>query len=210
MSRKRVLTLQSRQLSQGEQVEPKRTRHSRLSPSANGGRLKQGPLPSPVTHKESTGDASDQYKEGTQSPPASHKPSQTAKAGGLSSPPSDTQPFSQFVYPPESRTYAVEDEEGEEVWGYMVPMDSKGGDVMVLRRRAACPVPSALVGQTNGKDSVKKDEFKNQEEKYEQEKQDRGVPAGGYLIGRHRECGKWRRCMHVLERSLTVVLQTRS
>ncbi|KAH6839673.1 hypothetical protein BKA58DRAFT_455489, partial [Alternaria rosae] len=132
--------------SQGEEAEPKRTRHSRLSPPPNG-RLKQGPLPSPVTHKESTGDASEGYKEGTQSPPPS-KPSQAR--GGLSSPPSDTQPFSQFVYPPDSRTYAVEDEEEEEVWGYLVPMDGRDKDVLVLRRRQACPVPQALVGQTEG------------------------------------------------------------
>ena len=72
----------------------------------------------------------------------------------------------------------------------MVPMDSSSGDVMVLRRRQACPVPSALVAQTNGKEHVSKGEFKGQEEKYEQEKQERGIPAGGYLIGRHRECGK--------------------
>jgi len=122
------------------------------------------------------------------SPPPGGRPSQAC--GGLSSPPSDTQPFSQFIYPPENRTYAVEDEEGEEVWGYLVPMDASAGDVMVLRRRQACPVPQALVGKTDGKQRVSKGEYKGQEEKYENEKQERGVPAGGYLIGRHRECGK--------------------
>lgn len=174
--------------SQGEQVDPKRTR---LSPPPSHGRLKQGPLPSPVTHKESTGDASEGYKDNTQSPDPV-RPSQTDRKecgpGGLSSPPSDTQPFSQFVYPPQNRTYAVADEEKEEVWGYLVPMDSRGGDVMVLRRRQGCPVPTALVGKTNGKDCVSKDEYLSQEERYENEKQERGVAAGGYLIGRHREC----------------------
>jgi serine/threonine-protein kinase Chk2 len=144
-------------------------------------------LPSPVTHKESTEDASEAYKEGTQSPLPS-KPSQAC--GGLSSPPSDTQPFSQFVYPPDNRTFAVQDEEDEEVWGYLVPMEGQDKDVLVLRRRQACPVPQALVGQTEGKERVSKEEYKGQEEKYEKEKQERGVPAGGYLIGRHRECGK--------------------
>jgi serine/threonine-protein kinase Chk2 len=185
-----VLTIQTQQYSQGEQVDPKRTRHSRLSPPPTNGRLKQGPLPSPVTNKASTGDASEAYKESTQSPsPASQAVRSPRGPGGLS-PPSDTQPFSQFVYPPENRTYAVDNEEGEEVWGYLVPMDSRGGDVMVLRRREACPVPGALVGKTNGKDTVPKGEYKEQEENYENEKQERGVPAGGYLIGRHRECGK--------------------
>ncbi|KAI4625006.1 uncharacterized protein J4E87_005487 [Alternaria ethzedia] len=178
--------LKRNRYSQGEEAEPKRTRHSRLSPPPNG-RLKQGPLPSPVTHKESTGDASEGYKEGTQSPPPS-KPSQAR--GGLSSPPSDTQPFSQFVYPPDSRTYAVEDEEEEEVWGYLVPMDGRDKDVLVLRRRQACPVPQALVGQTEGTERVPKEEYKQQEDRYEKEKQERGVPAGGYLIGRHRECDR--------------------
>jgi serine/threonine-protein kinase Chk2 len=88
----------------------------------------------------------------------------------------------------------VDDEEGEEVWGYLVPMDARGGDVLVLRRRQACPVPTTLVGKTNGKDSVPKTEFKEQEENYENEKQEHGVPAGGYLIGRHRECGKLLSC----------------
>ncbi|CAA9964611.1 hypothetical protein CFE70_008359 [Pyrenophora teres f. teres 0-1] len=174
--------------SQGEQNEPKRNRQSRLSPPPPNSRLKQGPLPSPVTNKESTGDASDKYKEATVSPPPGPRPSQAR--GGLSSPPSDTQPFSQFSYPAEKRTYAVEDEEGEEVWGYLVPMDASAGDVMVLRRRQACPVPQALVGKTDGKQSVTKGEYKGQEEKYEKEKQERGVPAGGYLIGRHRECDR--------------------
>lgn len=57
-----MLTGQLMQPSQGEQVEPKKARTSRLSPIPHS-RLKQGPLPSPVTHKEST--ASDDYKEGT-------------------------------------------------------------------------------------------------------------------------------------------------
>jgi serine/threonine-protein kinase Chk2 len=193
-----VLTVQLQQHSQGEQVDPKRTRHSRLSPPPTNGRLKQGPLPSPVTNKESTGDASGCYKEGTQSPPPG-RPSQAVRSprapGRLSSPPSDTQPFSQFRLP-ENRLYAVDDEEGEEVWGYLVPMDSRGGDVMVLRRRAACPVPTTLVGKTSGKDTVPEGEYKGQEENYEHEKQERGVPAGGYLIGRHRECGRLRLYMH--------------
>jgi serine/threonine-protein kinase Chk2 len=198
-----VLTLQLHlQYSQGEQVDPKRTR---LSPPPPNGRLKQGPLPSPVTHKESTSDASEAHKEGTQSPKPNQPahPSQAARGpGGLSSPPSDTQPFSQFVYPPESRTYAVDDEEAEEVWGYLVPMDSRAGDVMVLRRRQACPVPTTRVGKTNGIDKVDKEEFKAQEEQYENEKQEHGLPAGGYLVGRHRECGKsWQRMHSTLHRA---------
>ncbi|KAF2832194.1 Pkinase-domain-containing protein [Ophiobolus disseminans] len=177
--------------SQGEQIEPKKARHGRLSPPAS--RLKQGPLPSPVTHKESTDDT----KEGTVSPPQNGRQAPNSQAvrspkgpAGLSSPPSDTQAFSQFVYPPVNRTYAVEDEEGEEVWGYLVPMDDDSGKVMVLRRRAACPVNPQMVGRTNGREKVPQGEYKRQEEEYEKEKQENGLTAGGYLIGRHRECDR--------------------
>jgi serine/threonine-protein kinase Chk2 len=121
-------------------------------------------------------------------------PSQAVRSpkgpGGIS-PPSDTQPFSQFVYPPVNRTYAVEDEQSEGVWGYLIPMDDDQAKVMVLRRREACPIPTSLVGKTNGREKVPKGEYKKQEEEYEYLKQENGVTAGGYLIGRHRECGMW-------------------
>lgn len=91
-----------------------------------------------------------------------------------------------------SRAYAVDDEEAEEVWGYLVPFDDHAGKVTVLRRRDACPVPTTRVGRTNGRDPVAQGEYKRQEEDYEQEKADYGINAGGYLIGRHRECGRLR------------------
>lgn len=176
-----------------------------MSPPISQSRIKQGQLPSPITHKEST--ASEGYKEGTVSPP-SGRPSQPVRSprgpGGLSSPPSETQAtqaFSQFVYPPDSRAYAVDDEEGKEVWGYLLPMEDRSTDtstkVMVLCRREACPVPTTLVGKQKKQPS--KGEYKEQEENYENEKQEKGVPAGGYLIGRHRECGKsFHVCPHIL------------
>jgi hypothetical protein len=190
---RRVLTNDGQQ-SQGEVVEPKKARHGRLSPAAPS-RLKQGQLPSPVTQKESTASsAADGFKEGTATPPPQARAVRSPRGpAGLSSPPSDTQAFSQFVYPPESRTYAVADEEGEDVWGYLVPIDDHSGKVMVLRRRDACPVPQALVGQASGHDCVPRREFTRQEEHYEEEKTEHGINAGGYLIGRHRECGTLRR-----------------
>lgn len=203
-----MLTGQLMQHSQGEQVEPKRTRHTRLSPIP-GSRIKQGQLPSPITNKAST--ASDGYKERTESPPKA-RPSQVNGSqavrsprgpGGLSSPPSDTQPFSQFVYPPGNRTYAVDDEEGEEVWGYLVPTgDHAADEPMVLRRREGCPVPQDLVGKAKGRTS--RGEYKDQEEHYEDAKQENGVPAGGYLIGRHRECGRFCVTLHVSTTLLTL------
>lgn len=74
----------------------------------------------------------------------------------------------------------------------MVPMDdhTSNGNVMVLRKRAACPVSQDIVGRTTGKERVDKEEYKRQEEEYEQEKQQQGINAGGYLIGRHRECDR--------------------
>jgi serine/threonine-protein kinase Chk2 len=84
----------------------------------------------------------------------------------------------------------VEDEEGEGVWGYLVPLDHKSGDVLVLKRRSSCPVPESRVGNSNGRERVPRNTFKQQEENYESEKQRHGTVAGGYLIGRHPECGE--------------------
>lgn len=185
------------QPSQGDQVEAKRIRGQRqLSPGDPHPHIKQGQLPSPITHKESTG-TDDERKEGTVTPPPQSQAKYSQARNGLSSPPSDkqsdTQAFtqhSQFVYPPQARSYAVDDEEGEQVWGYLVPLDDQAGDVMVLRQRAACPVPENIIGPKSGTEKASKHEYQKQEEKYEKEKAENGVTAGGYLIGRHRECGK--------------------
>jgi len=109
----------------------------------------------------------------------------------VSSPVSDTQPFSQFVYPPAAISYEVEDEEGEGVWGYLVPSGGAAIEPLILRRKAACPVPQSITGQTDGKKKVSKNAYRKQEEDYEKEKVNAGVVASGYLIGRHPECGKW-------------------
>ena len=187
------------QQSQGEHVEPKKPRRSGQedqSPSKDpNAHLKQGQLPSPITQVGSN--VTDEGKEGTVTPPnrrtESTIPSQirTPPGGvnGLSSPPQDTQPFSQYV---SNKTYAVDDEEGEGVWGYLVPLDTRSGEVLVLRRRSACPVPSTMVGRTSGREKVSKKTFEKQEEKYEKEKANHGVTSGGYLIGRHPECGESR------------------
>jgi serine/threonine-protein kinase CHEK2 len=154
----------------------------------------QHALPSPVTHKESTdGDA---VKLGSETPPlqpqqratpdpSPMQPSQQ-KFSGLSSPPGDTQPFSQFL-PPAPISYEVEDEEAEGVWGYLVPVTGVSEPV-VLRQREACPVPAAETGGTNGKQRVGKKHWRKKEEQYEKDKDLKGTPAGGYLIGRHPEC----------------------
>ena len=150
-------------------------------------------LPSPVTRKASN--STEEHT--TRTPPVNsqtdrqHTPSSSPVASGLNSPPSDTQPFSQYL-PPPPISYEVEDEEAEGVWGYLIPTDGGPGnnDAMVLQKRAACPVPQSIVGKSSGKHQVAKDEYQQQEDNYEKEKAEKGVPAGGYLIGRHPECGK--------------------
>jgi serine/threonine-protein kinase Chk2 len=143
-------------------------------------------LPSPDTRiasnsNESNLTASSGVSEKRESSPSA--------AAGLHSPPSDTQPYSQFL-PPPPISYEVEDEEAEGVWGYLVPLDGVS-EPLVLRRRAACPVPQTKVGRTDGKSAVSRDEYLKQEESYEEEKAEKGIPAGGYLIGRHPECGQY-------------------
>lgn len=159
-------------------------------------------LPSPLTHQEST--TTEEYKELTASPPEG-RPSQIRhrtppisspphNTQGLSSPPSDTQAFSQFVIPPKSFSHEVEDEEAEGVWGYLVPIDTVVGDTLVCRARAACPAPHP--NDDFGKGTRKRAKgqngavsFRAEEKRYEQEKLVKGFPGGGYLIGRHPECG---------------------
>lgn len=142
-------------------------------------------------------------KDGTMTPMAQkqHHPAQQPQtprsntpptAVGLSSPPDDTQAFSQFIYPPKGLAYEVEDEEAEGVWGYLIPAAGTDGDVLVLRKRAACPVSLSSTGKKDGHQKVGKHHYKKQEEQYEERKADSGVPASGYLIGRHQECGKHR------------------
>lgn len=173
-------------------LQKKPRRSERLKPNSQAAEKNvQTHLPSPVTRK-----ASNSTEERTTPPSQSQRqhqltPDKSPIQSGLNSPPSDTQPYSQFLTPPPI-SYEVEDEEAEGVWGYLIPVDGDLGNnkALVLKKRAACPVPQTRVGRTTGKHSVDKSEYKDQEEDYEKEKADKGVPAGGYLLGRHLECGK--------------------
>ncbi|KAL8873913.1 MAG: hypothetical protein Q9174_000689 [Haloplaca sp. 1 TL-2023] len=159
-------------------------------------------LPSPLTHREST--ATEEYKEATASPvegrpsqinhrsPVSSPPLNTQ---GLSSPPSDTQPFSQFVYPPSAFPIDEEDEELAGVWGYLVPADSIFGNTLIMKKRTACPAPYPEDSFGQGSKKRAKGHCGNrsyvaEEKDYEKTKRDMGFPAGGYLIGRHPECDR--------------------
>lgn len=187
--------------STGEVNETKKPRRSaRLTNVLNEDETEpvtQGGLPSPVTRKQT----SDDGKARTVSPPAKPVDSRQQRAtpesspihasqrnNGLSSPPSDTQPYSQFLAPSQY-AYEVEDEEGEGVWGYLVPITGFH-EPLVLKKRAACPVPPNLKGEAGGRDKVSKKHWTDSEEIYEAEKATNGIPAGGYLVGRHPECDR--------------------
>lgn len=148
-----------------------------------------------MTHKESTVTETFE-KEGTATPPEGrpsqirhHSPVSSPQLQPFSSPPSDTQPLSQFVYPP--HTNAIENEEAEGIWGYLLPLDARFGEKLILKKRNACPAPIdnlAVASACARPEKVKGDPAKG-EKSYESVKRKRGFPAGGYLIGRHPECG---------------------
>ncbi|KAH7376273.1 kinase-like domain-containing protein [Plectosphaerella cucumerina] len=147
-------------------------------------------LPSPVTHVTNA-ESDELYKEGTATPPEG-RPSQVQKdesqANALSSPPQDTQAFSQFPGEvKDSLSEEVEDEVKEGVWGYLFPLDTKYGRPLVMKKRSACPMPDALESMSSDSDKKGKSPLKKEEQAYERTKI-KGVPSGGYLIGRHPEC----------------------
>ena len=147
-----------------------------------------------MTHQEST--ATETYKEPTASPPGG-RPSQirqqTPQASPtlalLSSPPADTQPFSQFIYPPRDLGDDVEDEVAEGTWGYLFPVNPEHGQKLVLKKRTFCPAPvrPLQIGIATVR-TITNQSFVKDEEDYEREKLKQGFAASGYLIGRHPEC----------------------
>lgn len=102
----------------------------------------------------------------------------------------DTQAFpaSQFVDAHGALSEEVEDEVKEGVWGYLFPVNpQQNGRCIVLKKRSACPLPDDVSGvktvDVNGGNSLER------EESFEKSRIP-NVPSGGYLIGRHPECGK--------------------
>ena len=158
---------------------------------------KKQQLPSPVTKEPSdastSSSSSDAYKEATATPPEGrpsqlhHRPIDNSSPPGFSSPPQETQAFSQFVYPTSALSNEVEDETKEGVWGYLIPLDPQYGKTLVLKKRNACPLPEDLANFGKSKKGQYKD-FEKEEEGYEANKL-KGIASGGYLVGRHPECG---------------------
>lgn len=137
-------------------------------------------LPTPLTHDRST--APDIRNEVTATPPDSpsharhQSPTNAEFSQGPSSPPGDTQALSQFVYPPRAFADEVEDEDAEGVWGYLVPLNDKVDGAFVLKERDGCA----------GRDEASKEKSGK---KRQPRKQGNSRAPGGYLIGRHPECG---------------------
>lgn len=156
-------------------------------------------LPSPLTHM-ATEDSAELEKSPTVTPPEG-RPSQAprrrtedaySQAYAFSSPPQDTQAFSQAIDPHTALSDEVEDEVKEGVWGYLFPLDAKhGGRAHVLKKRTACPLPESLLGINASNSTVDrkgKSPLLKDEEAYERTKIN-SIASGGYLIGRHLECG---------------------
>ncbi|KAI3322240.1 Pkinase-domain-containing protein [Xylariaceae sp. AK1471] len=179
--------------------KPRRSERLSQKPDTGADKLKtpiiNNQLPSPLTHLTES-NSTKTYKEPTAEPPEG-RPSQVthraldetySQAQGFSSPPQDTQAFpaSQYVDASTALSDEVEDEVKEGVWGYLFPLDTRhGGRCVVLKKRTTCPksndVKNTLGSESDGKC------VKEQEETYEKSKI-KGVPSGGYLIGRHPEC----------------------
>lgn len=156
-------------------------------------------LPSPVTNNATDG-STELPQEHTATPPVAvageltprKAPEGLGQSQALSSPPQDTQPLSQYVDRHPALSEDVVDELKEGVWGYLVPLDPKYGDKpLVLKKRVACPMPDALeaAAESGKKGNAGTATAAKEEEAYEKTKV-KGVSAGGYLIGRHAECGK--------------------
>lgn len=144
--------------------------------------VNQSYLPTPLTQQNST--ATDLKKDVTATPPntssQAHPQSPSRSPQSWSPPPDDTQALSQFVYPPRAFADEVEDEAAEGVWGYLIPLDDKVREALVLRKRDGCERRNAS--------PKRKPEGKSRPQS--------GISTsstqspGGYLVGRHPECGR--------------------
>ncbi|KAL2133927.1 hypothetical protein VTI74DRAFT_1345 [Chaetomium olivicolor] len=143
-------------------------------------------LPSPVTHLASESTEFD--KETTATPPSDGRLSQPVRRHGdenysqglrFSSPPQDTQAFSQQE-PVDPYAPLVEgvDEVKEGVWGYLLPFDTRYVDgPVVLKRKGDCPDSAPSKAQKSSRRGQRASA-----------KQKDAPATGGYIIGRHPEC----------------------
>jgi len=162
-------------------------------------------LPSPVTYgaEDEITDAdkaSQLLKEATATPPEGRpsqvphrNPEDNFSQGAFSSPPQDTQVYpSQPIDSNAPLSDEVEDEVKEGVWGYLMPLDTKYRTV-VLRKRSTCPLPNTVAEavSSNGKKGGRRSQRTPVQDAESFDKSRvKGLPSGGYLIGRHIECGR--------------------
>lgn len=78
------------------------------------------------------------------------------------------------MYPPRAFADDVKDEDAEGVWGYLLPLDENGNGPLVLRKRDGCDNDDGTA-KSKGKKPPKPKSAKS---------------PGGFLVGRHPECGK--------------------
>jgi serine/threonine-protein kinase CHEK2 len=127
-------------------------------------------------------------KDGTVTPPTSSESKNKKQLLSPSSPEqslsqfygeSQTQPFSQVIYPPPTISYEVDDEETDDVWGYLVPVDAASDQygILVLKERQSCEKDDS---------SASKGSTRQEKDKAAKE----SVHSRGYLVGRHPECGE--------------------
>ncbi|OKL60984.1 hypothetical protein UA08_03927 [Talaromyces atroroseus] len=150
--------------------------------------IKNTYLPTPLTHHDST--VTDIQKAVTVTPESRRTPSSDDHLAALSSPPGDTQAFSQFVYPPRAFADDVEDEAAEGVWGYLIPLDDKAGHALVLKKRNTCEDDSCGQAEREEKTSSPSRSSKKQlksSRNPDPVKSPNPSPKG-YIIGRHPEC----------------------
>ncbi len=110
-----------------------------------------------------------------------YTPASSPRLNALSSPPADTQPFSQFVFPPRDLGDS-DDETDESTWGYLYPLDARFGKKLTMKKRPACPAPSAPLEISKLKHKKKEratGSLAKDEAKYEKTKREVGFPAGG-------------------------------
>ena len=106
-----------------------------------------------------------------------------------SSPIADTQPFSQFIYPPQDLADDLDEEDAEGTWGFLFPVNPEHGRRLALRKRSSCPIPRPpLQTSRPGVEIKAKKTLAKDEETYEKQEAEHGSPASGYLIGRNQEC----------------------
>ncbi|KAL2154773.1 hypothetical protein VTH82DRAFT_3449 [Thermothelomyces myriococcoides] len=184
---------------QDSQKKPRRSQ--RLSQRAEQNVLKtpvqnNNQLSSPVTNH--AGENTAEYDKEVTATPPQERPSQAAgrraddnHSQGLafSSPPQDTQAFSQQDFDPNTPWVEGVDEVKEGVWGYLLPLDNLFcRKPYVFKNKETCASPAASAEPATAA-STKKGGRKKQATPAKGQDQNESSPsAGGHLLGRHPTC----------------------